>query len=71
MNEMLVQMEMFDGVFIASTNLMDDIDQAALRRAWGEGYENEQMGALLAAHEHVFATLAAVPLSSSRTGCAR
>ena len=31
-NEMLVQMEMFDGVFIASTNLMDDIDQAALRR---------------------------------------
>ena len=31
-NEMLVQMEAFDGVFIASTNLMDDIDQAALRR---------------------------------------
>ncbi len=25
------------------------------RRAWAEGYENEQMGALLAAHEHAFA----------------
>jgi len=31
-NELLVQMERFDGVFIASTNLMDAIDQAALRR---------------------------------------
>ena len=31
-NEMLTQMESFSGVFIASTNLMDDIDQAALRR---------------------------------------
>lgn len=31
-NEMLTQMEVFEGVFIASTNLMDDIDQAALRR---------------------------------------
>lgn len=31
-NELLVQMEQFDGVFIASTNLMDAIDQAALRR---------------------------------------
>ncbi len=25
------------------------------RRAWAEGYENERMGALLAAHEHAFA----------------
>lgn len=25
------------------------------RRAWAEGYENEQLGALLAAHEHAFA----------------
>ena len=31
-NEMLTQMESFPGVFIASTNLMDDLDQAALRR---------------------------------------
>ncbi len=31
-NEMLTQMESFSGVFIASTNLMDGIDQAALRR---------------------------------------
>lgn len=31
-NEMLTQMEGFAGVFIASTNLMDDLDQAALRR---------------------------------------
>jgi SpoVK/Ycf46/Vps4 family AAA+-type ATPase len=31
-NEMLTQMESFSGIFIASTNLMDSIDQAALRR---------------------------------------
>jgi len=31
-NEMLTQMEGFPGVFIASTNLMDELDQAALRR---------------------------------------
>ena len=31
-NEMLTQMETFSGVFIASTNLMDGLDQAALRR---------------------------------------
>lgn len=31
-NEMLTQMENFDGFFIATTNLMDDIDEAALRR---------------------------------------
>ncbi|MCK5881917.1 MAG: AAA family ATPase, partial [Sinobacterium sp.] len=31
-NEMLTQMESFDGVFIASTNLMEHLDQAALRR---------------------------------------
>lgn len=31
-NEMLTQMEAFDGLFIASTNLMDDLDEAALRR---------------------------------------
>jgi len=31
-NEMLTQMEAFPGVFIASTNLMSGIDQAALRR---------------------------------------
>lgn len=31
-NEMLTQMEAFGGVFIASTNLMEGLDQAALRR---------------------------------------
>jgi transitional endoplasmic reticulum ATPase len=31
-NEMLTQMEAFAGVFIASTNLMSGLDQAALRR---------------------------------------
>lgn len=31
-NEMLTRMESFTGVFIASTNLMDGLDQAALRR---------------------------------------
>lgn len=31
-NEMLTRMESFSGVFIASTNLMDGLDQAALRR---------------------------------------
>ncbi|WP_178863504.1 AAA family ATPase [Thiomicrorhabdus cannonii] len=31
-NELLTQMESFEGVFIASTNLMKNIDQAALRR---------------------------------------
>lgn len=31
-NEMLTQMEAFSGVFIASTNLMTGLDQAALRR---------------------------------------
>ncbi len=31
-NEMLVQMENFDGVFVATTNLMDNLDKASLRR---------------------------------------
>ena len=31
-NEMLVQMENFDGVFIATTNLMNNLDKASLRR---------------------------------------
>ena len=31
-NEMLVQMENFDGIFIATTNLMDNLDTASLRR---------------------------------------
>ena len=31
-NEMLTQMESFSGVFIATTNLMHGLDQAALRR---------------------------------------
>ena len=32
MNEMLTQMESFPGVFIASTNLVDNLDPASLRR---------------------------------------
>ncbi len=31
-NEMLVQMENFDGIFIATTNLMGNLDKASLRR---------------------------------------
>ena len=31
-NEMLTQIESFEGIFIASTNLMDSLDAAALRR---------------------------------------
>jgi SpoVK/Ycf46/Vps4 family AAA+-type ATPase len=31
-NEMLQQMERFDGIFICTTNLLESIDQAALRR---------------------------------------
>lgn len=31
-NEFLTQLEIFEGIFIASTNLMDELDQAALRR---------------------------------------
>lgn len=31
-NEMLTQMEAFDGIFIASTNLMESLDAASLRR---------------------------------------
>ncbi|MCC5451806.1 ATP-binding protein [Rheinheimera sp. UJ51] len=31
-NEMLMQMEAFAGVFVASTNLLDNLDQASLRR---------------------------------------
>ena len=31
-NEMLVQMENFDGIFIATTNLMNNLDKASLRR---------------------------------------
>ncbi|QYD70749.1 AAA family ATPase [Paraburkholderia edwinii] len=31
-NEMLTQMERFPGVFVASTNVMEQLDQAALRR---------------------------------------
>ncbi|MDQ6991445.1 MAG: ATP-binding protein [Mariprofundaceae bacterium] len=31
-NELLVQMENFDGLFICSTNLMDNLEQASLRR---------------------------------------
>ena len=31
-NEMLVQMESFEGIFIATTNLIDNLDKACLRR---------------------------------------
>jgi len=31
-NELLTQMEAFDGIFVCTTNLMDKLDQASLRR---------------------------------------
>ncbi|MDS4027716.1 MAG: AAA family ATPase [Candidatus Contendobacter sp.] len=31
-NELLTQMEAFDGIFIATTNLMESLDAASLRR---------------------------------------
>jgi len=31
-NELLTQMEQFEGIFVCSTNLMDNLDQASLRR---------------------------------------
>ncbi len=53
-NELLVQMERFDGIFIASTNLMDNLDAASLRRfdlKLEFGYlRDEQAERLLARH---------------------
>jgi transitional endoplasmic reticulum ATPase len=53
-NEFLVQMENFGGVFVASTNLMTGLDAAALRRfdlkACFSYLKPEQAEALLAAH---------------------
>lgn len=62
-NELLTQMESFDGVFIASTNLMDGMDQAALRRfdfkARFDYLSREQACALL--HRHCAASGLAEP----------
>lgn len=53
-NELLVQMEGFGGIFIATTNRMDSLDRAALRRfdmKLAFGYlEEEQARRLLARH---------------------
>lgn len=53
-NEMLTQMEAHDGVFVATTNLMDGLDPAALRRfdlkAKFDYLRPEQSQALLQAH---------------------
>ena len=53
-NEMLTQMEHYRGLFIASTNLMDDLDAAALRRFDLKiqfGYlQPQQIGELFNAH---------------------
>lgn len=53
-NEMLMQMEAFRGLFIASTNLMDNLDPAAMRRFDLKihfGYlKPEQISALLDQH---------------------
>lgn len=53
-NEMLTCMESFDGVFVASTNLMDGLDPAALRRFDAKirfGYmARDQALAMLRAH---------------------
>lgn len=53
-NEMLTQMEAFNGIFVASTNLMGNLDQAALRRFDFKiefGYlRGEQAWAMFCAH---------------------
>jgi AAA+ superfamily predicted ATPase len=53
-NELLVQMEQFEGIFIASTNLMTGLDAAALRRfdlkVKFDYMRPEQSRRLLAAH---------------------
>lgn len=53
-NEMLVQMEAFDGIFVASTNLLHNLDQASLRRfdlkASFNYLKTEQAISLLKAH---------------------
>ena len=53
-NEFLTQMEQFEGVFIASTNLMEGLDAAAMRRfelkAKFDYLRVEQAQGLLAAH---------------------
>ena len=53
-NEFLTQMEQFEGVFIASTNLMDGLDPAAMRRfelkAKFDYLRGEQAKELLCAH---------------------
>lgn len=53
-NEMLTQMESYNGIFVASTNLMHNLDQAALRRFDFKiefGYlRSEQAWALFRAH---------------------
>ncbi|MFV9684431.1 AAA family ATPase [Pseudomonas sp. NY15367] len=53
-NEMLTQMESYEGLFIASTNLMEDLDEAALRR-FGlkvnfKALRPQQIGQLFQAH---------------------
>jgi SpoVK/Ycf46/Vps4 family AAA+-type ATPase len=53
-NELLTQMEAYRGIFIASTNLMDNLDQAALRRfdlkIFFDFLKPEQAKQLLLAH---------------------
>ncbi|MGZ5127279.1 MAG: ATP-binding protein, partial [Burkholderiales bacterium] len=61
-NEMLTRMESFPGVFIASTNLMESIDAAALRRFDMKirfGYLEPDQAVLLLAHQ--CATLGLAP----------
>lgn len=61
-NEMLTRMEGFGGVFVASTNLMDDIDPAALRRFDVKirlGYLAPEQAALLLARQCAALDLAA------------
>lgn len=53
-NEMLTQMETFPGIFVASTNMMDGLDAAALRRfdlkVKFDTLRSEQAAALLRRH---------------------
>ncbi len=69
-NELLVQMESFDGLFFCSTNLMSELDQASLRRfALKIGFEymnatqciemlkQESHGRVLKRHQERIATM--------------
>ena len=68
-NELLVQMERFNGVFVCCTNLVDRLDRAALRRfalKVGFGYLSAQSARVLL--DRVLASLHALPASEDELG---